>query len=67
MQTKISFITFFTVILLSWIKHLAGFLSLVCAYQKKEWEEKKNRKKKLDLHVFLLSLDAPGSLDLFVC
>lgn len=48
MQTKVPFIKFFMVTLLSWIKHLAGFLSLVCAYQKKEWEkeEKKKRKEK---------------------
>lgn len=65
MQTKVPFIKFFMVTLLSWIKHLAGFLSLVCAYQKKEWEKeekKKEKKKKLGLHVFLLLLDAG-----FVC
>lgn len=71
MQTKVPFISFLMEILLSWIKHLAGFLALVCAYQNKEWEKKKKEEKQKkkwfkDSHVFLSLLDVTGCLDLSV-
>lgn len=46
---------------------MAGFLSLVCAYQKKEWEKREKEKKKKAGFVCFLVIAGCNRLSGFVC